>query len=147
MDSDVLALDVAQDFLVRCGLSPEIVFGLEAVDGNGDAHERERCPGTRDRSERAGHDLHMNAALDQLRQESVDLTVANQGIPADDGEVERLVSIDQLDDPSYQFLPFVVGQATQVRRAQVVIFVSVATGAAQRAFTGDLDRKAWNTAG
>ena len=120
---------------------------MEAVDGNGHTHERERCPRKRDRSERAGYDLNMNATVDKLRQESVDLAVANQGITANDREVERLVSVDQLEDPSYQFLAFEVGQATQVRRAQVVIFVSVTTGAAQRAFTGDLDRKARNTAG
>lgn len=113
----MLALDVAENFLVRGRLSPDIVLGLKAVDGNRDAHERERCPGKRYGSERTGHDLDMNATVHELRQESVNLTIANQGIATDDGEVERLVPIDQLEDPRYQFLAFEVGQATQVRRA------------------------------
>jgi hypothetical protein len=76
------------------------------------------------------------------RDEGFELTVTNQRISSDQGEVERLEPIDHVEHPANQRVPLAIGQFLQGHAAaQVGGFVRVAARAMQRAFASDFDGK------
>jgi hypothetical protein len=61
--------------------------------------------------------------------------------------VQRVVFVDQREEPADEFIPLVVADfAKRDVAAEVFGAVGVAAGAAERAFPGDLDRQRWTVA-
>ena len=65
MNGDVLVRDIFQDAFVGSGGATDIVFGLQAVYGDGDVQVVERWPGGAHGAEGAGNQLDVNSALHQ----------------------------------------------------------------------------------
>jgi hypothetical protein len=74
-----------------------------------------------------------------LRQEDFEFTVSDEGIASDNRQVERVMFSDHVERAPNQFVSFEIGQATQIRGSETRVFVGVASGTTQRAFTRDFD--------
>ncbi len=98
------------------------------------------------RPESAGDELHVDTAIDKLGKQHFEFAIADERVSADDRQMERLVLVDQLEHAVDQLLSFEIREAAQVGGAEMRVFVGVASGTAQRAFFGDFQRKAGNTA-
>lgn len=94
MDGDVLPGDVFENAIVGCRSAAGIMFGGQAVDGHDNVETRQICPVASDGAEGAGHNLHVNAATEQLRDQSLHLAISHQRIAADERKVERVKAID-----------------------------------------------------
>jgi hypothetical protein len=70
------------------------MLGLEAVYGDYDVEELEVCPVSGNGAEGAGDDLNVNAAAIELGQDGFEFPVADEGIAADEGDVEGLMLVD-----------------------------------------------------
>ena len=102
----------------------------------------------RDLANGARHELHVNAAFGEDRQERVQLAVADERLAADDREMQRTVAIDELDDAVDELLALEVADLAQRHlAAEVIVAVGVAAGAVQRAFARDFDRQRRRVAG
>ena len=91
----MVPLNVAQDALVRGGLAARVVLGLQSVDRDHELQVRQRGPRYRDRAERAGHNLNVTTR-DQLRQQDLEFTVSDEGVPSDNRQVERVMLSDHV---------------------------------------------------
>ena len=88
----------------------------------------------------AGDDLHVEAAGEQLGDESFQLAITDQRIAADDGQMQRLEAIDDFENSINQDLALAIVEVAQgFAAAEVSVVESVAAGAAQRALAGDFD--------
>src|SRR5450631_1408400 len=87
----------------------------------------------------------MNTALLEPREKHLQLAVAHQGVATHQGEVDRLLAIDDGEDAADQVVAFVIGQLAQVHPAGAQMFrlVRVTTGAPQGALAGDFDGECW----
>ena len=95
VDRDARAGDVLKDAFIGGRFAALVVLRLQAVDG--DDHVELPPPGPlgRDDTERAGDHLGMDAAAVELRQDLLKLAVANQGVAADQRNMERTVPVDK----------------------------------------------------
>src|SRR5687768_13452604 len=135
MDGDVMAIDVLQDAVVGRRSPARVVFGLQAVDRDANLQPPERRPLDRYRPHRAGYHLHKQAALGQLRQHDVELTVTDQRLAADERDVQRAQPIDHFEDTVDEGLALAVGHcAERLAAAKMVVAIGVATRTAQGAF-------------
>ncbi len=94
VNGDMLALDVAQDLVVRGRFAALVMLWLQAVNGDRYPQVRDRSPRPRDGPERASHHLDMDAARGQLRQQHLQFTIANQRISPHNREMQRLVLVN-----------------------------------------------------
>src|ERR1700730_11490332 len=83
MDCSSLSGDILQDSFVGGWLTPDIVFWLQAIYRDNHVHSGESGPSGRERAERAGYDLYVDAAREQQRNHALQLAVAHQRISAD----------------------------------------------------------------
>ena len=91
---------------------------------------------------RARDELHVNVAGRQKRQNRIQLAIAHERLAADDRDVERPMTIDERHDAVDERLPFEIADFPEREiAAEVIVAVGIATGAAQRALTGDFDRQ------
>ena len=88
VNRDVMPLDVPQDLLVSGRFAAQIVVRLQAIDGDRDPQTGQRRPGLRNRTESAGHHLHVNPSVGEYGEQDLQFAVAHQRIAADDGEME-----------------------------------------------------------
>ena len=82
----------------------------------------------------------MHPSLLELGQHHLKLAITNQRVSTDDGQVERLVLVDQREQVRDELIALIVGELTQLGRATQMRGVKgIASGATQRAFLRDLD--------
>src|SRR5450759_3269703 len=133
---------MCEDAVVRRGGAPNVVFRLKPVDRHADLQTPDRRPFGRNRADRAGHAVGVDAALGELRQDGVLLTEAHQLLAADDRNLDGVLLVDDGEEAVDQFLSFVVGDlAERDVAAEVCVTVGVAAGTPERAFARDLDRQ------
>jgi hypothetical protein len=143
VDRDAGVGYVLQDSFVGGGGSTEIVFGLQAVDGDYDVEALELLPVRWDDAEGTGDYLDVNSATVKLGDDEFELAMPDQGVASDEGDMKRPVLIDNLEDVANQLIVLVVGKLTESDAspgAEVSGIVGVAARAAQGAFTGNFDR-------
>ena len=129
-----------EDALVGGRRPPRVVLGLQAVDRHDEREARQAAPLERNLAHRARHELHVDAALGQQRQQRVQLAVAHQRFAADDRDVQRTMAIDEREDAVNQLLTLEVADLAQRDlAAEMIVAVGVAAGAVQRALARDLD--------
>jgi len=139
---DLLALDVLEDAIVGGRRPAHVVLGLQPVDRDAHLQPRDRGPRDRNRTHGACHHLHVQAALRQLRQQHVELAIADERLAADERHVQRLQPIDDFDDAVDEGLALSIGQRSEcLAAAKVFVAVGVTARATQRAFTGDFNRE------
>jgi hypothetical protein len=90
-------------------------------------------------TKRAGYDLYVNTAGFELRQQLRDFTVANQGIAANEREMQWTVLVDQSEHAFHQLITAFVMKLTQVRTSNVSFLIGVTSGATQRTLPRDLN--------
>lgn len=140
VDDDLLTFNVFQDTVISGRSAADIVLGCETVDGDDNGQVCQIGPFGRQGTEGAGDDLDVDAAGEQLGHELLQFTVANQRVPADDGEMEGLEPVNDLKDPGDEFLAFVVSKGAQCdASAQVGLIVCIATRATEWAFAGNFN--------
>jgi hypothetical protein len=84
----------------------------------------------------------MDAAARQNRQQRVELFVADEGLTADDRQMQRTMLVDEREDTVDQLLPFEIADLPQRQlTAQMIVAVGVAAGTSQRTLTRDLNRQ------
>ncbi len=134
---------VLQYTLVGRRCATNIVFGLEAIYGDDDIEALEVGPVSGNGTEGAGDDLDVNAAAVELRQDRFELSVADQRVAADEGDVERLMFVDYAEDVFDQRVFFIVRQLAQgdvAVASEMGGIEGVASGTAEGTFAGELDR-------
>ena len=101
-----------------------------------------------DGAEGAGDHLGVDAAALNLRDELLELAVADHGIAADQRDVEGLHLVEQSEDAGDELVAFVVGELAQFGGAAEMGSVKgVAAGTAQGTFFGDFDGERRGSAG
>ena len=113
VDRNARLRKVLQYTLVSCWCATYIVFGLQTVDGDDDVEALERRPMSGNGTEGAGDDLGVNAAAVEFGQDGFELAVADEGVAADEGDVERLVLVDYAENVFYQGIFLIVGQLAE----------------------------------
>jgi len=106
----VMAFDVSQDSIVSRRLAPKIVFRLQSVDRNGHLQIPKLGPGSWNRTESAGNNLHVSA-LRQLGQKNIKFPIANERIATHNGKVQRVVLFHELADLPDKFFALEIVQA------------------------------------
>ena len=115
---------------------------LQAVNRHNEMKIRQGGPALGNGTNRTGHQLHFNLHIRELGQQNVQLTIANQRFASNDGEVQRAETMNQGKDAIDQIFTSEVSQLAETSSApQMFGFVSVATGASQRALLGDFNRE------
>ena len=115
---------------------------LQAVDRDDDLQPRNPGPLRGNRPDRARHELGVDAAFRQTRQDLLQLAIAHQRLAADDRHVQRLVLVDERQEPIDELLTLVVADLSERDvAAEMLVAVGVASRAAQRALAGDFDRQ------
>ena len=110
VNGDAGVFDALEDALVGRGLAAYIMFRLQAIDGYDDVQFLELHPGSGDFAKGAGDDLHVYAPAMDLRDQRVEFTITNEGIASDDGDMERLVFVDNGQYARDQFVAFEIGE-------------------------------------
>ena len=142
MNRDLVARDVFLDPIVGGRRAPHVVLGLEPVDRDDNLQPGDFGELGGNRTHRARHELRVDAARREQRQQLLELAVPHERLAADDRYVKWLLFVDDGHEPVDQLLAFVVGDLSQRDvAAEVLIAVCVAAGAAQRTLAGDFDRE------
>jgi hypothetical protein len=84
------------------------MLGRQAVDRHDYFQFVELRPFDRDWPHSAGHELSSNSSRIQLRQNLIEFTESDQWLTAYDGNMQGLVTIDQLHKPVNKLLTFEV---------------------------------------
>ncbi len=141
VDGDGVAGDVLEDTIIGGRRAADVVLRLESVDGDDDGNMRRGSPGGGGRAEGAGYDLDVDAARKQKRDELLQFAVADEGIAADDGEVEGLEAVNGVEDAIDEGLAFAIAErAKGYAAAEMGRVIGITSRATQGAFLGDLDR-------
>jgi hypothetical protein len=119
------------------------VFGLQAVDGDYDVEALEGGPVSGNGAEGAGDDLDVNAPAMELGQDGFEFAISDEGIAADEGDVERAILVDYAEEVFDQRVLFVIRQLAKgdvAFSAEMGWIEGVTPGTAEGTFAGDLDR-------
>src|SRR5207249_5603259 len=95
VDRDGVSCDIFQNPVISGGLSPGVMFRLQAVNRNDDQHMLQPRPLAWNLPHRAGHDVRSNAARIELRQNFIELTKPDERFAADDRDVQWLMTIEE----------------------------------------------------
>ena len=82
-----MSFDVFQNSIVGGRLPPNVMLRRQTVDRNDQSHWADRLPFERNRANRAGHELDVDPARRDLRQNLIQFTKADQWLAADDREM------------------------------------------------------------
>jgi hypothetical protein len=94
------------------------------------------------RPERTGDELNVNTAVNKLRNHLLHFAITHERVAANEGDVHGTVLLNNGQDAGDQGVSAVVGElAKGDGAAQMLRIVRIATRAAERAFSGDLDRQ------
>jgi len=125
----------------RCAAN--IVFGLQPVYGDYDVEAFEVGPVRGNRAEGAGDDLGMNAATVELGQDGFKFAISDEGVTADEGDMERFMLVDYAENIFDECVFFIVRQLAKGNVAfpsEMGRIEGIATGTAEGTFASDLDR-------
>jgi len=140
VDGDSCALDIREDALVGGGSTAFVVLGLKAIDGYDYVELSEALPLGGDDAEGTGDDLGVDAAGLDLRQEEFELSIADQGVAADERDVQGLFFVQESEHTLDELVSLEVGEFAELDASIEVRWVEgVTTRAAQRAFLGNFD--------
>ena len=138
MNADVPAGDVLQNTLVGGRFAPDIVVLRKPVHGNSHGDVFESGPLHRYRNHGAGDYDGVDSAGAKLREHFTQFPMADQRLAADQRDVERLVLVDDAEDPFDQFVAATIANLTQGNQTtQMVAAIGVASGTAERTFFCD----------
>jgi hypothetical protein len=84
---DLVPGDVLLNAIVGRRRAPHVVFGLQAIDRHHDLQTPDLCELGRNRTHRAGHQLRVDAAVGEQRQDLLQFAIAHQRLAADDRHV------------------------------------------------------------
>src|SRR5262249_28671864 len=93
---DLLPDDVLEGPVVGGGRAALVVLGRQSVDRYADLQAWNRCPLLRNRAHGAGDQLRVDAARGQLRKQLVQLAKTDEGLTADERQVNRFFVVDDL---------------------------------------------------
>ena len=148
MDRDLCANDVLENAVIGCRRPAFIMLRLQTINRYHDIELFVLAPGCRNHTKGTRHDLSVDAARLDLRDKLLEFTVSNEGIAANEGDVQRLLFVEQGQDAVDQLLSAKVGEFGQQSVVAEVSWVEgVAAGATQRALFGDLDGERWGATG
>jgi len=148
MDVDFAAFDIFQDALIRGGLAADVVVLREAVDRDCNAHARKLHPFGGNGDHRACDNQRENIHAAENRKNAAEFLVADERLAADEGNMDRLVFSDEIDDAIDKSVATkIVELAKSGFAAEVRIAVGIAARAGERALASDFDRKHGNFAG
>ena len=128
---------------VRRRCAANIVFGLQTVYGDYDVEALEVGPVSGNGAEGAGDDLDVNATVVELGQDGFEFAIPDEGVAADERDVERSMLVDYSEDVFDESVLFVIRQLAKGDVAftpEMGRIKGVATGTAEGTFAGDLDR-------
>jgi len=100
------------------------VLWLQAIDRDHELQVGQRGPRQWHGTECAGYDLDVGA-LDQLRQQDLKLAVTDKWVTSYNRQMERFLSSHHVEHTSDQVLSFEIGQAAQVCRSKMSVFIRV----------------------
>ncbi len=100
--------DIFDDPVVGCRTAPYIMLRLKSINGNRNIESRDGRPTQRNLAESAGHQLNVDAALGQLRQQNIQFAITNKRITANNREMQRTVFIHQRQHFDYEIITLVV---------------------------------------
>jgi hypothetical protein len=142
MDRNARLRKVLQYTLISCRRATYIVFRLETVDGDDDVETRESCPVSGNGAEGTGDDLDVDATFVEFGKDRFELAIADEGISADEGDMERLVLVNYAEDIFYESVFFIVGELAEgdgTVASEVGRIEGITSGAAERAFPSEFD--------
>ena len=134
---------ILQYTLVSRRCAANIVFGLQPVYGDYDVEAFEVGPVRGNRAEGAGDDLGMNAAAVELGQDGFKFAISDEGVTADEGDMERFMLVDYAENVFDECVFFIVRQLAKGNvafPAEMGRIEGIATGTAEGTFASDLDR-------
>src|SRR5207247_8174892 len=94
VDGDPVIGDVLEYAVVGGRRPARVVFRLEPVDRDDDRQAADTAPVAWNFAHRARHELRMDAARAQERQQRVELAVAHERFTADDRNMQRAMFVD-----------------------------------------------------
>lgn len=145
---DFAAFDIFENAFVGGGLAADVVVLGEAVDRDGDADARQLHPFDGDGNDGAGDDEGENIHAAEDGENAAELFVADERFAADEGNVNRFVLADEIDDAIDESVAMeVVELAESGFAAEVRITVRVTARAGERAFASDFDGEHGHFAG
>src|SRR5262249_46352045 len=140
VDRNRVAFDVVQDAVIRCGFSANVMFSRQSIDRYSDREQFRFRPLDWNRSNRARHKLNHDSPRLELRENLVQLTKPNERLPANNGNVQRLVLIDKPHEAINEFFAFEVADLLQNHcAAQMVVAICVTAGAGEWTLPRQLD--------
>jgi len=134
---------ILQYTLVSRRCAANIVFGLQTVYGDYDVEALEVGPVSGNGAEGAGDDLGMNAAAVEFGQYCFEFAIPDEGVTADEGDMERFMLVDYAENVFDECVFFIVRQLAKrnvVFPSEMGRIEGIATGTAEGTFAGDFDR-------
>jgi len=139
---DFAAFDIFQDAFVGSGLTADVVVFGKAVDRDGDTNARELHPLDGNGNHGAGDHQRENIHAAENRENAAEFFVTNERFAANQGNVNRLVLADEIDDAVDESVAAKIVELPKSGfAAEVRIAVGVTAGAGERALASDFDGK------
>src|SRR5690349_19536713 len=137
MHRDVMTFDVLQDAAVGRGLPALVMLRLQAVDRDDNLQPLEMRPLERDRSDRAGHQLRVDAHRGHPRQNVIQLPITDERLSSDNRHMEWSVLLDQGEHRRDELFALEITKlAERDVASQVIAPIRVATWAGERTLPG-----------
>jgi hypothetical protein len=132
--------NILEDALVGGGLAPLVVLRLQAIDGHDYVESAEAAPFRGDDAEGAGDDLNVDVASVDLGEEHLQLAVTNEWVSSDEGDMQRLLSIDNGEDVPDEVVSLEIRELAKLGfAAEMSGIEGVAAGTTKWALFGDFD--------
>src|SRR5262245_54109636 len=148
MNGDLMSGDVLQDPIVGRGRAANIVLRLQPIDRHDNRQAIDGAELRWNLADSARHELNVDAARRQDRQQRLKFAIAHEGFAADDRQVERLEAIDDTEHAVDERLAFEIAHlAERHAAAEMFVVIRVAAGTAERTLAGDLDGKSRRVTG
>ena len=148
MNVDFAAFDIFQDAFVGGGLTADVVMFGQAVNRDGNADAGKLHPFDGDGDHGAGDDQGENIHAAENRENAAEFLVADEGLAADERNMNRLVLADKID---YAVDESVAAEVVELSKsgfaAEVRIAIGVTAGTGERTFASDFDGEHGNFAG
>jgi hypothetical protein len=137
-----LSRDIVENAIVRSGFAARVMFGSQTVDRNRHGQAIHLRPRRGQRPERTRNELHVNTALDQLRNDALHLAIPHQRIAPDERQMQRLRAIDDLQNAVDQIVALEIAKLTKCGcSAEMIILVRVTSWTSEGALSSYFDRK------
>jgi hypothetical protein len=140
VDGYVMSFDVLQDPVVGGRCPSDVVLGLKTIDRHHDLKAPQSDPLRWNRTDGAGDELRVDAAVGEHRQNLSKLAIPHERLTADNRHVERAMAVNERHEARHQLVAFVVRQAAQRDvAAKMIVTIRVAARTTKRTFSCDFD--------